>query len=69
MGVCAEGAVIILACLIYSAFVGTSYPAADATLDTVAMVWQYIGEVIFNMLILTGLVKGASQLVREMFGL
>ena len=69
VGVCAEGAVIILACLIYSAFVGTSYPAADATLDAVAMVWQYIGEVIFNMLILTGLVKGASQLVREMFGL
>ena len=69
VGVCAEGAVIILACLIYSAFIGTSYPAADATLNSVAMVWQYIGGMIFNMLVLTGLVKGASQLVREMFGL
>ena len=69
IGVCTEGAVIILACLIYSAFIGTSYPAADVTLDGVTMVWQYIGEVIFNMLVLTGLVKGASQLVKEMFGL
>lgn len=69
VGVCAEGAVIILACLIYSAFIGTSYPAVDVTLDGVTMVWQYIGEVIFNMLVLTGLVKGASHLVREMFGL
>lgn len=69
VGVCTEGAVIILACLIYSAFIGTSYPAVDVTLDGVTMVWQYIGEVIFNMLVLTGLVKGASHLVREMFGL
>ena len=69
MGVCAKGAIVILACLIYSAFIGTSYPAADASLDGVAMVWQYLGEMIFNMLVLTGLVKGASQLVREMFGL
>ena len=69
VGVCAEGAVIILACLIYSAFIGTSYPAVDVTLDGVTMVWQYIGEVILNMLVLTGLVKGASHLVREMFGL
>ena len=69
VGVCAEGAVIILACLIYSAFIGTSYPAADVTLDGVTMVWQYLGELVFNMLVLTGLVKGASQLVREMFGL
>ena len=68
VGVCSEGAVIILACLIYSAFIGTSYPAADVTLDEVTMVWQYIGELIFNMLVLTGLVKGASQLVKEMFG-
>jgi hypothetical protein len=32
------------------------------------MVWQYIGQMVFNMLVLTGLVKGASQLSREMFG-
>ena len=33
------------------------------------MVWQYIGQMVFNMLILTGLVKGASQISKEMFGL
>ena len=68
IGVCAEGAVVILACLIYSVYIGTDYPAVNVALDGVTMVWRYIGEVIFNMLVLTGLVKGASQLVKEMFG-
>lgn len=68
VGVCAEGVLIVLACLIYSAFISTSYPSANTALPGVTMVWQYIGEVIFNMLVLTGLVKGASQLAKEMFG-
>lgn len=41
----------------------------DASLSAVTMVWQYIGQLIFNMLILTGLVKGADRIVKEMFGL
>ena len=45
VGVCLEGAVIVLACIVYS------------------------GEVIFNMLVLVGLVKGADRVVREMFGM
>ena len=69
IGVCMEGAVIVLACLIYSAFLSSSAPAVDASLPAVTMAWEYIGQLIFNMLILTGLVRGASRIVKEMFGL
>jgi len=69
IGVCMEGAVIVLACLIYSAFLSSSTPSVDASLSAVTMVWQYIGQLIFNMLILTGLVKGADRIVKEMLGL
>lgn len=69
IGVCMEGAVIVLACLIYSAFLSSSTPSVDTSLSAVAMVWQYIGQLMFNMLILTGLVKGADRIVKEMFGL
>lgn len=69
IGVCMEGAVIVLACLIYSAFLSSSSPAVDSTLPAVTMVWQYIGQLIFNMLVLTGLVRGADRIAKEMFGL
>lgn len=69
IGVCMEGAVIVLACLIYSAFLSSSAPAVDTSLPAVTMAWEYIGQLIFNMLILTGLVRGASRIVKEMFGL
>lgn len=69
IGVCLEGAVIVLACLIYSAFLSSSAPAVDNSMPAVTMVWEYIGQLIFNMLILTGLVKGADRIVREMFSL
>ena len=67
--VCMEGAAIVLACLIYSAFLSSSDPAVDGSLPAVTMVWEYIGQLIFNMLILTGLVRGANRIVKEMFGL
>ena len=69
IGVCMEGAVIVIACLIYNAFLSSSVPAVDATLPAVTMAWEYIGQLIFNMLILTGLVRGASRIAKEMFGL
>ena len=69
MGVCLEGAVIVLACLIYSAFLSSSAPAVDTTLPAVTMAWEYIGQLVFNMLVLTGLVKGADRIIREMFSL
>lgn len=68
-GVCLEGAVIVLACLIYTAFIAGSAPVLDTSLSAVTMSWQYVGETIFNMIVLVGLVKGAERIVKEMFGL
>lgn len=65
-GVCGEGLIIILACVIYSAFITTPSVPGGAT---VSMVWTYIGEVIFNMLILVGIVKASDHIVKDMIGL
>ena len=66
--VCLEGAVIVLACIVFSAF-ASSPPVVNPDAAAAAMVWSYIGELIFNMLILVGCVKMADRLVREMMGL
>ena len=66
--VCLEGAIIVLACIIFSVF-ASSPPVVDANAAAAAMVWSYIGEMIFNMLILVGSVKMADRIVREMMGL
>ena len=66
--VCLEGAVIVLACIIFSLF-AASPPAVDPNAAAVTMVWSYIGELIFNMLVLVGAVKMADRVVREMMGL
>jgi hypothetical protein len=63
--VCLEGAVIVLACVIYSLF-ASSPPAVDASAATITQVWGYVGELIFNMLVLVGMVKMADRIVREM---
>ena len=69
VGVCLEGAIIVLACLIFSAFMSSGTPVVYTSLSAVTMSWQYIGETIFNMMVLVGLVKGAERIVKEMFGL
>lgn len=66
--VCLEGAIIVLACIIFSVF-ASSPPAVDTSASAVTMVWAYIGELIFNMLVLVGAVKMADRVVREMMGL
>jgi len=63
--VCLEGAVIVLACVIFTTFTSTP-PAVDSSLPAVTQVWSYVGELIFNMLILVGAVKMADRVVREM---
>lgn len=66
--VCLEGAIIVLACIIFS-LVAASPPAVDTNAAAVSMVWSYIGELVFNMLVLVGTVKMAERIVREMMGL
>ena len=63
--VCLEGAIILLACIIFSVF-AASPPAVDADVAPVTMVWGYVGELIFNMLVLVGAVKMADRIVKEM---
>lgn len=66
--VCLEGAIIVLACIIFSVF-ASSPPVVNPDAAAASMVWSYIGELIFNMLILVGSVKMADRIVREMMGL
>ena len=66
--VCLDGVIIILACIIFSLF-AASPPVIDSEAAAVTMVWKYIGELIFNMLVLVGIVKISDRLVREMLGL
>ena len=68
VGVCLEGAVIVLSCLIFSAYMGSGSPAVPSG-SAVSMVWTYVAEMIFNMLVLVGLVKGSDRIVREMMSL
>lgn len=66
--VCLEGAIIVLACIIFSLF-AASPPSVDPNAAAVSMVWSYIGELIFNLLVLVGTVKMSDRVVREMMGL
>ena len=66
--VCLEGAIIVLACIIFSMF-ASSPPVVDADAAPAAMVWKYIGELVFNMLVLVGAVKMSDRIVREIMGL
>lgn len=66
--VCLEGAIIILSCIIFSLFASTP-PVVDTNAAAVTQVWKYIGELVFNMLVLVGTIKMSDRVVREMMGL
>ena len=66
--VCLEGAIIVLSCIIFSLF-ASSPPVVDTNAAAVTQVWKYIGELIFNMLVLVGTIKMSDRVVREMMGL
>lgn len=66
--VCLEGAIIVLSCVIFSLF-ASSPPTVNTSAAAVTQVWTYIGELIFNMLVLVGTIKMSDRVVREMMGL
>ena len=66
--VCMEGAIIVLACIIYSLFASTP-PSVDVSATAVTQVWKYVGELIFNMLVLVGTIKLSDRVVKDMMGL
>lgn len=66
--VCLEGAIITLSCIIFSLF-ASSPPEIDVNVAAVTMVWKYIGELVFNMLVLVGTIKMSDRVIKEMMGL
>ncbi len=66
--VCLEGAIIVLACIIFSKF-AASPPVVDDSAAAATMVWKYVGELCFNMLVLVGAVKMSDQISKSLFGL
>ena len=66
--VCLEGVIIVLSCIIFSLF-ASSPPVVNTGASAVSMVWSYIGELVFNMLVLVGAVKMADRVVKEMLSL
>ena len=67
--ICLEGCVIVLACVIFSAFASTPPVFGDESLAAATIVWNYIGEVVFNLLVLVGAIKISDRLIRELMGL
>ena len=67
VGVCMEGAVVVLALLIFSGF--TSEPTATTATSAVMQVWGYLAETVFNLLVVVGLVKASDRTAKELFGI
>lgn len=68
-GVCLESAVIVIACMIFTAFSSSSPASLSQNMSAVNVVWSYIGETIFSMLVLVGAIKMSDRISKEMMGL
>lgn len=66
--VCLEGAVVVIGCIIFSVF-AASPPNVNTEAAAVTQVWSYVGELIFNMLVLVSTVKMSDRIIKEMMGL
>ena len=67
-GACLEGAVIALACIIFSEMAAAP-PVVDSSVSVVTSVWSYVGELIFNLLVLVGAVRMSDRIIKELMGL
>lgn len=67
IGVCLEGAIIALGCIIYSSFAST--PTIDPSASAISATWAYVGELLFGQLVLVASIKGSDRIVKEMLGL
>lgn len=67
--ICLEGCVIVLACVIFAAFASTPPALTEDNLAAATIVWNYVGELIFNMLVLVGAIKMSDRIIRELMGL
>ena len=69
IGVCMEGAIVVICCVIFGVYINSASPGIPSTGPAVSQVWSYLGEAIFNMLVLVGLIKGSDKISKEMLGL
>ncbi len=67
--ICLEGCVIVLSCVIFSQFASAPPAIGDSTVAAATIVWNYVGELIFNMLVLVGSIKMSDRIIRELLGL
>lgn len=67
--ICLEGCIVVLACVIFSAFASAPPAIVDETMAATTIVWNYVGELLFNMLVLVGAIKMSDRLIRELMGL
>ena len=65
IGVCLEGAIIALACIIFSAYAASPPAVGDTELSAVTIVWNYVGELVFNLLVLVGAIKASDRIVSD----
>ena len=66
-GVCLEGAVIALSCLLFSVYASAPIRFGEE-MSALAMVLSYMLAIILNMLMLVGTVKASDRVVKEMIG-
>ena len=60
--------ITVMSCIIFSLF-ASSPPVVNPDAAAVTQVWSYVGELLFNMLVLVGAVKMSDRIIREMMGL
>ena len=65
-GVCLQGAVILIACIIFSVLADT--PVTVSGGDATTMIWSWLLQTIFFFLVLVGAVKMSDRVVKEMIG-
>ena len=66
--ICLEGCVILLACIIFSQF-ASSPPVVTEGLAPATVVWNYIGELVLNMMVLVASINMSDRIIRELMGL
>lgn len=66
--ICLEGCVIVLAFVIFSAFASAPPALSDPSHATATIVRNYVGEILFNMLVLVGAIKMSNRLIQELMG-
>lgn len=69
IAVCLEGVIIAIACLLFLVYLDTNPFSFTADADGATIIWDYILQLVMNLLVLTGLVKSSDRVVKELMGL